>query len=888
MLIAHNKNGCGSGRSAQEYLEAKHDSNGIERTEIKILRGDPASTTAVIDTIENKWKYSSAVIAWTKDDNPSDEQIEKVLEDYYALGFAGMEEDRYSSYAVLHREQNGGVHVHIISARMDLQSGKAHNPCPPNVEHDFNQISKYYNYKEGWDRPDDPDRVRESKKEKHEVLIDAQEVKKGLKIEPDTQQLLTDFIANRAEFGLVTCQADVVESLKEFGVVGEVRRSFIALKLEGEEKEIKLKGKVFNAKFNRKNEIETSKRSQAGSRIDDRESNIARRRFEKACEKKCLYNIGRYGESDRETQRPIDFNHRTTEGTRLVDKKASFDNSFISSSGLNDRHAVGVGDAKLPDKQNFRQSDRDSETRSDVESGPSGLSDRSDKGQNILVEQEKNSRSQKSESGRGMVRPANRGVKKNENLGENRSWRDREAGTSSGQKRPKGQQNRGRHNRTTCVSLQALSQRKLDADTRRFSDLLLLSDGRLNRRQLDGLRQFRITCTRGGLDDDRARIEAFGHIARARKNDARISKASRDVSEKSRRLSESRRKNDARISRANRDIVEKSRRIRESFRKHMNNSEDELQRFKTEINLSEYLASHGFELDEHKSCTSYAVMRKNDLKYVVTQDRNDAHYVFTDAHNPANSGSVIDACQSLTGKNLGQVRKELRHWIGANKPSFSNKKYQKNIKKSETDFAKVAVAFDNAKSVFDYSYFESRCIEKSTVNAFSETIKQSVGSTILFRHFNAENPAVSGFEYKSKDYAGFSKGGQKGLCVFRQSDPAELKKVVICETAIDALSKAQLDKMPRDTAYVSLAGNPSLEQLEQLKAVVQHYDLDAVIAVDRDPGGDLIAEQILKVLPGTSRTVPGGKDWNEDLQKYQFEKQKKLGTREERGVGMSM
>ena len=63
---------------------------------VEVLRGDPDMVAAVADSLEFEHKYRSIVIAWAPE-----------------TAWAGLEPDRYSWTAVLHRDHGGGVHVHI-------------------------------------------------------------------------------------------------------------------------------------------------------------------------------------------------------------------------------------------------------------------------------------------------------------------------------------------------------------------------------------------------------------------------------------------------------------------------------------------------------------------------------------------------------------------------------------------------------------------------------------------------------------------------------------------------------------------------------------------------------------------------------------------------------
>ena len=98
------------------------------RAGVEVLRGDPEQVAAVADSLESS-KYRSAMIAWSPEDRPTDAQIEAVLDGKTA--WAGLDADRYSWTAVLHREQGGGSHAHVLTARCDPETGRSLNIAPP-------------------------------------------------------------------------------------------------------------------------------------------------------------------------------------------------------------------------------------------------------------------------------------------------------------------------------------------------------------------------------------------------------------------------------------------------------------------------------------------------------------------------------------------------------------------------------------------------------------------------------------------------------------------------------------------------------------------------------------------------------------------------------------
>ena len=133
---------------------------------------------AVADALEFDHKYTSGVIAWAPEDQPSDQDIDRVLDEFEQTAWAGLEPDRYAWAAVQHRTANGGVHVHVLAARCDLETGKSLNIAPPGWEQTYDPLVEACNLDKGWSRPDDPARARDQQPG-HHAYIEAAELRAG-------------------------------------------------------------------------------------------------------------------------------------------------------------------------------------------------------------------------------------------------------------------------------------------------------------------------------------------------------------------------------------------------------------------------------------------------------------------------------------------------------------------------------------------------------------------------------------------------------------------------------------------------------------------------------------------------------------------------------------
>ncbi|TVQ96925.1 MAG: hypothetical protein EA399_14765 [Desulfovibrionales bacterium] len=241
-------------------------------------------------------RYSSAVIAWAPDDAPSEEQIQAVLDDFEKLAWPGMEPERYVWSAILHREKNGGVHVHIFSARVDLATGKSHNIAPPGWQKDYEALRDFWNHSKGWARPDDPLRAR-ILQPGYKAYLDAARLRQGLAVEPDTRQLITDYLVQRIESGSVRDRDGIVAALHEAGLETPRRgKDHITVLDRESEVRCRLKGAIYEQSWTvgRALEVADRKRAKPDRRIDAQAARRARKKLEEAVVRRAAYNAKRY------------------------------------------------------------------------------------------------------------------------------------------------------------------------------------------------------------------------------------------------------------------------------------------------------------------------------------------------------------------------------------------------------------------------------------------------------------------------------------------------------------------------------------------------------------------------------------------------------------------
>ena len=294
----------------------------------------------------------------------------------------------------------------------------------------------------------------------------------------------------------------------------------------------------------------------------------------------------------------------------------------------------------------------------------------------------------------------------------------------------------------------------------------------------------------------------------------------------------------------------------------------ELERFKTDLNLSQYAAGQGYQLDHRESSRNSAVMRHaNGDKIIVA--RQGPHWVYFSVRDDADNGTILDFVKHRDRCSLGTARQVLRQWSGSPSP-VPPSHYAHRLDPITRD--RAAILRDHARLTVTAKHpaLVARGIPADLQAAprFAGAILQDEHRNACFPHRDREG--VCGWEIKNKGFTGFSKGGEKGLWFSRTK--ATDTALVIAESAVDALSYAALH--PNDQArYFSIGGELNPRQPALIAAALEKMPRPAVVilATDNDEAGHKLADTIQSLappIPGLEfkRPLPKiGKDWNDEL-----------------------
>lgn len=295
----------------------------------------------------------------------------------------------------------------------------------------------------------------------------------------------------------------------------------------------------------------------------------------------------------------------------------------------------------------------------------------------------------------------------------------------------------------------------------------------------------------------------------------------------------------------------------------------ELERFKSDLNLSQYAASYGYQLDHRESSRNSAIMRHaNGDKIIIAKQA--AHWVYFSVRNDADNGSILDFVMHRENCALGRARQTLRQW-SSSPPTVQPTHYTHRLEPITRDRAALLREYARLTATAKNPALVARGIPPNLQAAprFAGGILQDERGNACFPH--RDQDGISGWEIKNSGFTGFAKGGSKGLW-FSRTKPTDTA-LVIAESALDALSFATLH--PDDKArYFSTGGSLNPQQPALLSTVMEKMPRPAVVilATDNDPAGHELAATIQSLAPPGpglefKRPLPEiGKDWNDQLQ----------------------
>lgn len=298
------------------------------------------------------------------------------------------------------------------------------------------------------------------------------------------------------------------------------------------------------------------------------------------------------------------------------------------------------------------------------------------------------------------------------------------------------------------------------------------------------------------------------------------------------------------------------------------NDSSELEHFKTSINLVAYATQqHGYQLTEESRRGDWSKLHKEGETLIVTR-KPDGHDIYMNTGDERDSGSIIDFVKARGGGygqalNIGQARQTLRSYLGEDGPARDTAALaalprpaqpaeRMPVPEGLNDLEKrnflIGEALGIKPALTDRKYLHGRGLSDDTIDA--PAFAGRVFTAHSGQHHNTAFPlynekGIASVEEKNDKFKSLLPVPKDGVWASHATDGrgTPVERIVVMESAIDAMAKYQLDKsagegkMP-NTMYIATAGNPTERQTELIQRIIDKQDPKAVIlGNDNDPAG---------------------------------------------------
>ena len=288
----------------------------------------------------------------------------------------------------------------------------------------------------------------------------------------------------------------------------------------------------------------------------------------------------------------------------------------------------------------------------------------------------------------------------------------------------------------------------------------------------------------------------------------------------------------------------------------------ELAELRARVDCRVVLERAGWQMDGRESTRRATKYRRGAGEIVVVTHDGKGWF---DPLGEEARGDVIALAQRLWGGTLGHVRKALRPLAGI-VPALPIRGREDTRPPDDCRTTWLRRPAPRPGSAAWRYLTEVRALPPERLTRLGDKglVREGFGGTAWFLHQVQDVPA--GWEMRGPAYKGFASGGRKTLFVLAES--RQPKVVMVCESAIDALSLAVLDGFDPTTAYVSTGGGWGTAGRDALLGLTRHGAL-LVAATDQGVAGEKLASRLEQLAREAGiafeRRLPSAKDWNDQL-----------------------
>jgi hypothetical protein len=308
---------------------------------------------------------------------------------------------------------------------------------------------------------------------------------------------------------------------------------------------------------------------------------------------------------------------------------------------------------------------------------------------------------------------------------------------------------------------------------------------------------------------------------------------------------------------------------------------------RSKISIIELAIANGYVLNRSKGMKWPVLESNSGDKIIIVNPSSSSNQGYFNPNDDQDKGTLINFVGNRLGDIFPQdhslsreqnINRVLHQWL--NLPFRERLASTKIMSLSRHgEVVEESIFFPAVlKPLKDMNYLKSRGIAESTLKSATfhgKILQCRIGNfcNIAFPYQETIDGKFVGAEVRNHQFKRHLRGSLRTSSVWVSNIPAQVKRLIICESAIDCLSYFQI-KGEIEDVYISIGGSITNGQLQSICKMVEQLPKDSTfrvkIAVDYDKMGKEYAKKILDAIPNAIVDYPNGKDYNEELKNGQL------------------
>ncbi|GEO05504.1 hypothetical protein AAE02nite_31680 [Adhaeribacter aerolatus] len=285
--------------------------------------------------------------------------------------------------------------------------------------------------------------------------------------------------------------------------------------------------------------------------------------------------------------------------------------------------------------------------------------------------------------------------------------------------------------------------------------------------------------------------------------------------------------------------------------------------FRNEISIIELATANGYQHEIKKgSRTPVFFNPQTNDRIIIMNPTNPGKQGYWNPDDDTDKGSLINFVKRRLGTTFPQnntrnenanVNAVLYNYLKLPQPvRQQNRELVNSEVLQNIEAHKFLVDYYKIKPLFKKDFFRERSISLDTLEKpeftgrifnvqYQDPTKPGpIYTNVAFPYHLANDTRMVGLEIRNSNYKAHAEGSDRSNGVWHSNMPPKLDKMVLVESALDALSYKEL-RNPENTLFVSYGGNLTINQIQTIKDLKAKGNTDAnfkyVTANDNDKKG---------------------------------------------------